>query len=74
MLPSTYEFLVTANQFVLNPMFARMLVGLDISAARERAILPDVKHFRLSYYNSKAPSSNVEVKNIGSSGCADLIQ
>ena len=42
-----------------------MLVGLGISADKERANLPEVKYLQLSYYNSRVPVGNVEVKNMG---------
>ena len=57
----------------LKPMFAYMLFDLGTSAARERAILPEVKHQQLVIAIAGA-ISNVEVKNIGSAGCAVFAQ
>ena len=50
-----------------------MLLGLDINAASQRADQPKIKHLRLSYYNSHALISNVEVNNIGSSDFIRLV-
>ena len=35
---------------------------------------PETKHLQSSYYNSRAPISNVEIKNIGSAGKACFTQ
>ena len=50
----------------LKLVFARMVVVFDIRAAWQRANYPEVKHLRLTSYDSWHTISNVEVKSIGS--------
>ena len=58
------------------PLAALMLLGPGpgINAAIQRASRSERKHSQLSYYNSRAPISNVEVKNIKSAGCVGFTQ
>ena len=47
-------------------MAGRILLSPGINATRQRANYPEIKHLRLSYYDSFVPFSNVECENIGS--------
>ena len=55
-------------------MAARMLLNPGISAARERANKPEAIPSQLSYDNSSAPISNVEVKDIKVASCGNFTQ
>ena len=50
-----------------------MSLDPGIKAAKQKVNLPKILHSHLSYYNSTAPITNVEVKNIGSGGFTQLI-
>ena len=50
-----------------------MLRGPGINAAMQRANQPEINYPWLSYYNSSAPLSKVEVENMGSADFTKLI-
>ena len=55
-------------------MAGRVLLGPGTSVSMQSTNKSEMKHSQLSYCNSSAPISKVEVKNIKSAGCSGLMQ
>ena len=69
--PTVYDFFVIVEyMYKVTPQAARMLLGPGTNATMRRENYLEIKHLQFSGYNSRAPISNVETKNIGLSRSA----
>ena len=70
---ATYYLFIIACLYVRPKSLAgRMLLGPGINASMQTATSPEMKHFRLSYYNSRASICNVGAKNFKSARCTSF--
>ena len=72
-MPTTFDFFVTVGVFVSANASDWVHVAWSWHKYSQAKSKHKIKHMQLSYYDSRAPISNVKVKNISSAGFIQLI-